>query len=89
MSDFNEVKRKAKLYLGDRTKIIKSDKKYKKFMVLDPKTNNFVHFGDNRYEDFTKHKDIERRKNYLKRSKSINESKDKYNANNLSRNILW
>lgn len=89
MSDFNEVKRKAKVYLGEGSEIIKSNRKNKKFMVLDPKSNKFIHFGDSRYEDFTKHKDEERRKNYLKRSKGINDSKDKYNSNNLSRNILW
>ena len=50
-----------------------------------------VSFGDNRYEDYTKHHDKKRRKNYLTRTKSMrgNWKNNKYSANNLSRNILW
>ena len=53
--------------------------------------HKWVHFGDIEYEDFTKHKDQERRKRYLSRAKNIKgDWKDnKYSSNNLSMNILW
>jgi hypothetical protein len=43
------------------------------------------------YEDFTKHHDKARRKNYLTRSKNIKGdwTRNSYSANNLSRKILW
>ena len=43
------------------------------------------------YEDFTKHHDKKRRKNYLTRTKFMKGDwkRNKYSANNLSRNILW
>ena len=50
-----------------------------------------VNFGQMGYEDYTKHHDKKRRKNYLTRSKSIKGDwkKNKYSANNLSRNVIW
>ncbi len=39
-------------------------------MVLNPE-NKYVHFGDNRYEDFTQHKDKDRQQKYLNRSSKI------------------
>ena len=43
------------------------------------------------YEDFTKHHNKARRKNYLTRSKNIKGdwARNPYSANNLSRKILW
>jgi len=43
------------------------------------------------YEDFTKHKDEERRQQYLSRATNIkgNWKKNKYSPNNLAINILW
>lgn len=87
MSDIDEVRRKAKKYLNKDVEILISNRKYKKFMVLDPNTNKYVHFGDNRYEDYTKHKDEKRRDAFLKRS--IPRTSYVYNPLNLSRNILW
>ena len=59
-------------------------------MVLNP-DNKYVHFGDNRYEDFTQHKDKDRQQKYLNRSSKIkgNWISNKYSPNNLSINILW
>ena len=62
----------------------KSDKKFTA-KIDDKKT---IHFGDSRYQDFTKHKDPERKKAYLARHK-----KDKINNPNYagfySTNLLW
>lgn len=43
------------------------------------------------YEDYTKHHDDKRRKNYLTRANSIkgNWRTDKYSPNNLSIHLLW
>jgi hypothetical protein len=78
-------------YLGKTAKLYKSNKKDKKYMILDKKNNKWISFGQMGYEDFTKHKDKLRRKNYLTRSKKIKGDweNNKYSPNNLSRNILW
>ena len=47
-----------------------------------------THFGDDRYEDYTIHKDKERRKNYLARHRHEDWS-DYKSAGSLSRYILW
>jgi len=53
--------------------------------------NKLVHFGDLRYEYFSKHQDLERLKNYLSRASKIkgNWKKDKYSPNSLAINLLW
>ena len=60
-------------------------------MVKNPENNKWVHFGGFEYEDFTKHKDTQRRDRYLKRATNIkgNWKNNKYSANNLSINLLW
>ena len=85
------VDKKAKIYLGKNTKIKLSDKPIKKYVVLNPNTNKWVYFVQMGYEDYTKHNDTKRRKNYLNRSGNIcgDWKDDKYSANNLSRNLLW
>jgi hypothetical protein len=70
-----------------------SDKPNKKYMILDPNTNKFVYFGQMfpGYEDYTKHKNKERRRLYLLRSENIkgNWKDNPYSPNNLSRTLLW
>ena len=85
------VMKNARQYLGPDVVLKLSDNPKKKYMILNPKTNKWVHFGAMGYEDYTKHDDDERRNNYLKRSANIrgNWRDDKYSPNNLSRNILW
>ena len=86
----DQVIKNAKLFLGNDVIILPSTRKNKKFMVLNP-DNKYVHFGDNRYEDFTQHKDKDRQQKYLNRSSKIkgNWKDNKYSPNNLSINILW
>jgi hypothetical protein len=90
-SNYTQAQHMAYKYLGKTAKIYPSDKKDKKYKIYDPKNNKWVNFGQIGYEDFTKHKDKKRRKNYLTRSKSIkgNWKKNKYSPNNLSIHILW
>jgi len=95
VSDINKVSNPAVVrakfakYKGsDNAKLELSEKPDKKYKVIhDGKT---THFGS-KMEDFTKHGDVERRKSYLARSGGIKGDwkKDKYSANNLSRNLLW
>jgi len=90
-SNPKKVQELAKKYLGDGATIFRSTKKDKKYMVYNPNTKKWVHFGQIPYEDFTKHKDEKRRQNYLKRTANMrgNWKDDKYSANNLARNLLW
>ena len=67
--------------------IQKSNIPFKKFTAIinDKKT---IHFGDNRYQDFTKHKDTERKKAYLARHKKDNFNNPLY-PSFYSTNLLW
>ena len=89
-SNQTEVYRRAKKSLGKTAKIDISTKKDKKYMVKTP-DGKIVHFGQMGYEDFTKHKNKTRRKNYLTRSRRIKGDwkQDKYSANNLAIHLLW
>jgi len=84
-----EAERKAKLYLGKKAELLLSSRKDKKYMIIH--NNKKVHFGAMGYEDFTKHKDKERRDAYLKRATKIKgDWKDNiYSPNNLAIHILW
>ena len=71
-----------------------SNRLYKKYYVLLP-SGQIIHFGDNRYDDFTTHKDPIRRLRYRARASKI---KDKYgrltfklrtSPNYWSYNLLW
>jgi hypothetical protein len=84
------VKQKAKQIFGSSVKIVESKSKGKKYSIITPQGRR-INFGSIDYEDFTKHKDKQRRDNYLKRSAGIrgNWKNNKYSANMLSRKILW
>jgi len=84
------VYKKAARYIGKTAKISLSTKRDKKYMVITP-DGKTVHFGQMGYEDYTKHHNKTRRKNYLIRSGKIrgNWLKNKYSANNLARKLLW
>lgn len=67
-----------------------STRKYKKYVAILPNGKR-VHFGDNRYEDFTMHRDLERRKRFRDRFRSLYE-KHKNNKESpifWSWNVLW
>ena len=76
-------------YYGKDKELEISTRKNKKYMVKN--NNKYIHFGDIRFEDFTKHKDEKRRLNYLKRASKIKGdwAKNKYSANFLSIILLW
>jgi hypothetical protein len=78
-------------YLGKTAKLYPADNPEKKYKIWDVDEEKWVNFGQMGYEDYTKHKDKKRRKNYLTRSKSIRGDwkRNKYSANNLAREVLW
>jgi hypothetical protein len=82
---------KAYKYLGKTAKLYPALNSEKKYAIFDNKNNRWINFGQMGYEDYTKHHDKSRRKNYLTRTKFMRGDwkKNKYSANNLSRNILW
>lgn len=80
----------AKKYLGKDVVMAISTRKNKKYMIKKP-DGKWVHFGQMGYSDYTKHKDKQRRINYLNRATNIKGGwkSDKYSPNNLSIHILW
>jgi len=79
-------------------KIVKSTSKNKKWTAIFclckgetkccDKERKKIHFGDSRYEDYTQHKDVDRRKNYRSRHASGKTAKPD-TADALSYYILW
>jgi hypothetical protein len=79
-------------------KIVKSTSKNKKWTAIFclckgetkccDKERKKIHFGDSRYEDYTQHKDVDRRKNYRSRHASGKTAKPD-SADALSYYILW
>ena len=67
--------------------IIKSKKLHKKYDVINT-LGKVISFGDNRYSDFTKHKNEERKMNYIKRHQNEDWT-DLNKSSTWSRYILW
>jgi hypothetical protein len=99
LSDFKKISYRGKQL--EPNKPVPSDRKNKKKMVLASKKVNgktkykLVHYGHPDYEDYTTHKDKNRRKNYLKRSAGIKNKQgkltkdDKFSPNYWARKDLW
>ena len=91
MNQVSDIKKVNKLSRMIYNKNVEpSTRKNKKYMIMND-DHNFIHFGDLRYEDYTKHQDLKRLNNYLSRATKIkgNWNKDKYSPNNLAINLLW
>ena len=88
VTDIKKVNKLSKLIYNKSVE--PSTRKNKKYMIMND-DNKYIHFGDLRYQDYTKHQDKERLKRYLDRATKIkgNWNKDKYSPNNLSINLLW
>ena len=88
VSDIKKVNKLSKM-IYEKT-VQPSTRKNKKYMIKNDK-NKLVHFGDLRYEDYTKHHDEDRLNRYLSRATKIkgNWRRDKYSPNNLAINLLW
>jgi hypothetical protein len=97
-SDYETVLSRAKHYYGENVLLKKSTRKTKKYMIYNPITNEFVHFGAMGYLDYTKYVQIydikiakEHRSRYLKRALKINGNwiDNPYSPNYLSLLLLW
>jgi len=66
----------------------KSNRKNKKYMITTPEGKK-IHFGDNRYQDFTMHKNEERKQLYINRHQVRENWTDKNTAGFWSRWLLW
>lgn len=62
------------------------NKKYKVVIIKQDGSTKTINFGDNRYEDFTIHKDEQRKRRYFMRH---GDTKDLESAKFWSNNILW
>lgn len=84
-SDINEVQRLATKYkIG---KVMPSTRKDKKYMVQAP-LGSMVHFGQMGYEDYTKSKDKERRRQFRLRNAKWAEA-PRFTPAWLSYYLLW
>ena len=81
----------AFIYLGKKAILYPATHQGKKYKIYDPNNKKWINFGQMNYEDYTKHRDKERRQNYLNRSTKIlgDWKKNRYSPNNLSIHILW
>lgn len=84
-SDPSIVKEKANEY---GLNVVFSPRKSKKYRILNPRTNKFVDFGSIDYEDYTKHKDENRKRLFKLRNRRWKDS-PKYSASWLSWHLLW
>ena len=90
--EFDELISKAK-DLGAES-LDYSSRKNNKYMVTLP-SGKKVHFGSSKYEDYTIHKDKERRDKYLSRAMKIKNKKGELthtnpeSSNFWSVNLLW
>jgi len=98
-SDYNEVYRRARHYYGDDVILLASTRATKKYMIFNPHTNRFVHFGGMGYLDYTKYRQLYDKKDadlhrtrYLNRALSIKKGDwidNAYSPNYLSMILLW
>ena len=90
-SNPKKAQKNAYKIFGKNGILYKSTRKDKKYMILNPYINKFIHFGNIHYQDYLKHNDENRRYKYLKRAMCIkgNWFKNAYSPNSLSINILW
>ena len=101
LSDYSDpeiVLYRAKFYFGENVKLIQSSRKTKKYMIYNPITNKFVHFGAMGYLDYTKYVQLynletanKHRTKYLKRALKLrgNWINNQYSPNYLSMLLLW
>ena len=90
-SDPSQAQKQAQHYLGKTAKLYPARLRGKKYSVYDPRGKKWVNFGQMGYQDFTKHRNNTRRRNYLRRSRKIRGhwKENTYSPNNLSMHILW
>ena len=87
-SNPEEVYHKAKRIFGNDVNIKESSRQDKKYMIFNPETNKWVHFGYYGMEDYTKHKNLLRREKFRARNHKW-ANKPPYSPAFLSYWLLW
>jgi hypothetical protein len=54
-SNYDQVLKRARYYYGKDTILLPSTRTSKKYMIFNPHTNRFIHFGAVGYLDYTKY----------------------------------
>ena len=57
-SNYHEVLKQAKHYYGNDVVLLPSTRATKKYMIYNPYTNRFIHFGGMGYLDYTKYRQL-------------------------------
>lgn len=78
---------KTKAYSYGAQDIVNSWQLNKKYAVYY--NDRWIHFGDIRYDDFTTHKDPERRRNYRSRASEITNKYGEYTYKNKNYANFW
>ena len=65
-----------------------STRKDKKYMIRDPLSRKFIHFGQMGYQDYSRHMDIERKNKFKNRNKKWADA-EIYSPAFLSYWLLW
>ena len=68
VSNPSKVFSNARKVYSNKVQIELSDRKNKKYKIFDPNKKKWFHYGDRRYEDFTKHQDQDRRQQFRQRN---------------------
>lgn len=87
-SDPDQVRINLKKHFPSSFKLFYSTRKNKKYMVYDEPNDKYIHFGEMGYEDYTKHKDEERRQAFKQRNKKWSKQKQ-LTPGWLAYNLLW
>jgi hypothetical protein len=87
VSDPELVLKQLKKYYGDKVDLYLSTSKNKKYMVYN-EDGKKIHFGSIVYQDYTKHKNKQRRDSFRNRNKKWKDA-DKFTPAHLSYYLLW
>jgi hypothetical protein len=82
------VYRKTRDIFGPDVMIEPSTRATKKYMIYNPITKRWIHFGQYGYEDYTKHRDLRRREAFRIRNKSWRNG-HMFSPAWLSYTLLW
>lgn len=86
---FNAMKRYREAHYSGLWVVRPSRRKSKKWMATHADTDTTVHFGHPDYEDYTQHKDPERRMDYISRHRKNEDWQDLGSAGAWARHLLW
>jgi hypothetical protein len=91
LEDFSNphtVYKKAREIFGPNVMIQPSTRAAKKYMIYNPAADQWIHFGQYGYEDWTKHRSTKRRDAFRIRNKKWANS-NHWTPAWLSYNLLW